>query len=81
MRVSGPVPSPERTQFRDEWIEFYHRLESEKEFPLRNKQVIHIGTVLLLYDRKYMYVYICGRVKIGIFTDKSFIHCKCEFYR
>ena len=26
-------------QYRDDWLEFYHRPETEKEFPLRNRQV------------------------------------------
>jgi len=26
-------------QYQDDWLEFYHRPETEKEFPLRNRQV------------------------------------------
>ena len=33
--------------FQDQWIDFYHKLETEKEFPLRNKQVLH-GSALYI---------------------------------
>ena len=36
-----PVPGGKDGELMDEWLEFYHRPESEPEFPLRNEQVIH----------------------------------------
>ena len=29
----------EEARYQDDWLEFYHRPETEKEFPLRNRQV------------------------------------------
>ena len=34
-----PVPGGAEGQYQDDWIEFYHLPETEKEFPLRNQQV------------------------------------------
>ena len=34
-----PKPGGKDGELVDEWLEFYHRPESEPEFPLRNKQV------------------------------------------
>ena len=34
-----PKPGGQPGELVDEWLEFYHRPESEKEFPLRNDQV------------------------------------------
>lgn len=32
----------EGVQYQDDWLEFYHRSETEKEFPLRNRQVSRV---------------------------------------
>ena len=58
-RVINHDSGSENPQFHDKWIDFYHKQETEKEFLLRNKQVIIHGVLYYITTVAVLYCCVC----------------------